>query len=101
MTSSSHCPAGTRHSAPRVGRLRSAGWAPTPRSSPACPRSASRASGPPPHGHHAGCTLIAPAAGCLGNMTGSDLLILAPWLVLAAALVVMGVKLRRSRRSRR
>ncbi len=34
-------------------------------------------------------------------MTGSDLLILAPWLVLAATLVVMGVKLRRSRRSRR
>jgi hypothetical protein len=34
-------------------------------------------------------------------MTGSDLLILAPWLVLAAALVVMVVKLRRSRRSRR
>jgi hypothetical protein len=34
-------------------------------------------------------------------MTGSDLLILAPWLVLGAALVVMGVKLRRSRRSRR
>lgn len=34
-------------------------------------------------------------------MTGSDLLILAPWLVLAAALVVVGVKLHRSRRSRR
>jgi hypothetical protein len=34
-------------------------------------------------------------------MTGSDLLILAPWLVLATALVVMGVKLRRSRRTRR
>jgi hypothetical protein len=34
-------------------------------------------------------------------MTGSDLLILAPWLVLAVALVVMGVKLRRSRRTRR
>ena len=34
-------------------------------------------------------------------MTGSDLLILTPWLVLAAVLVVMGVKLRRSRRTRR
>ena len=33
-------------------------------------------------------------------MTGSDLLILAPWLVLAAALVVVGIKLRRSRTRR-
>ncbi|MFY9934209.1 MAG: LPXTG cell wall anchor domain-containing protein [Streptosporangiaceae bacterium] len=34
-------------------------------------------------------------------MTGSDLVVLMPWLVFAAALVVIGVLLFRSRRARR
>jgi uncharacterized membrane protein len=34
-------------------------------------------------------------------VTGSDLVVLAPWLVFAAALVIIGVVLFRSRRARR
>ena len=66
------------------------------------------------HGHHADCTLLPLRAAVMsavmtariahprgGNVSGDDLIVVAPWLAFAAGLAVIGWRLAASRGRRR
>ena len=65
---------------------------------PGTPRANARLSGsvstPSPRQLH----LPGTAAGCTGSMTGNDLIVIAPWIVFAAALAVVLARVLSSRR---